>query len=213
MATMIEQAPGDAKPARISAAEGRLPKASPVDPQEWHLPEASPGEAGARGAALPGPQWSDGERSEAERNGGPGSADRGGDEGRVASHAADPEVLEKPRRRFFTAEYKRRILREADRCPKGQLGALLRREGLYSSHLTVWRRERDLAEAAALAPRKRGPKVAPPNPLAAENKQLRREKAALERRLRRAETILEIQKKASELLGIPLNTPEYDENE
>ena len=199
MATMIEEPAGDARRAEISVGEGRLPK-------------ASPGGGAARGAALPGPQWSAGERSEPKRNGGPGSADRGGDEG-PSPAAADPEVLEKPRRRFFTAEYKRRILREADRCPKGQLGALLRSEGLYSSHLTVWRRDRDLAEAAALAPRKRGPKVAPPNPLANENKQLRREKAALERRLRRAETILEIQKKASELLGIPLNAPAYDENE
>jgi transposase-like protein len=124
----------------------------------------------------------------------------------------DAEVVERPVRRRFTAEYKRRIVREADRCSRGELGALLRREGLYTSHLSAWRRERDRRELQALAPKKRGPKAQPPNPLAPENEGLRRENERLRRRLQQAETIIEVQKKVSALLGIPLNTSETDEN-
>jgi transposase-like protein len=129
----------------------------------------------------------------------------------LAKRPRDPEVVERPARRRFSAEYKRRILREADRCTKkGEIGALLRREGLYASHLTVWRRAREKGEIGALSPKKRGRKVAPPNPLAAQVAKLEREKAALERKVKQVEILLDIQKKASELLGIPLNPPGSD---
>src|SRR5689334_15842413 len=134
MATTIEALQGSKQRHGISETEGRLPKASPGATRAGRLPKASPADASARGAALPGPQWSAGERSEPERNEGPGSADRGGNVASATSAAPNPEVLEKPKRRQFTAEFKRRFLREADRCSRGQLGALLRREGLYSSH-------------------------------------------------------------------------------
>lgn len=116
--------------------------------------------------------------------------------------APDPEVTERATRRRFTAEYKRRILREADACKgNGDLGLLLRREGLYSSHLSTWRRQRDAIARVSLAPKKRGRTAKPVDPRV---KQLRWENARLKRRLERAEAIIEIQKKASELLGIPL---------
>jgi transposase-like protein len=125
----------------------------------------------------------------------------------------DPAVPEKPVRRRFTAEYKVRILREADRCTQpGQLGALLRREGLYSSHLTNWRRQRDAGTLAGLAPKHRGRKLAPNAPLIAENERLKRENQRLTEKLRQAETILEVQKKLSEILGIPLPPTDNSEN-
>ena len=202
MATMIDQAIAGAGSAADAEAEGRLPK-------------ASPGVGFARGAALPGAQWSGDERSETPRNGGPGSADRGG-AGPAAPSAAtetDPEVLDRPVRRRFTAEYKHRILRQADACPRGEVAALLRREGLYSSHLAGWRRERDRVEKKTLSPKKRGPKVTQAPALLAECQRLRRENVRLERRLHQAEVCLEIQKKASELLGIPLNSPNSEETD
>ncbi len=117
----------------------------------------------------------------------------------------DPAVPERPVRRRFTAEYKLRVLREADRCTQpGQLGALLRREGLYSSHLTTWRQQRDEGTLAGLAPRRRGRKASPEAPLVAENERLKRENQRLSAKLRQAETIIEVQKKLSEILGIPL---------
>ena len=117
----------------------------------------------------------------------------------------DPVVLEKPVRRRFTAEYKLRILHEADRCTaSGQLGALLRREGLYSSLLSTWRRQRDEGTLAGLTPKRRGRKVHPDAPLIAENQRLTRETQRLAAKLRQAETIIDIQKKLSEMLGIPL---------
>ena len=117
----------------------------------------------------------------------------------------DPAVSEKPVRRRFTAEYKLRILREADRCTEsGQLGALLRREGLYSSHLSTWRQQRDEGTLAGLTPKRRGRKANPDAPLIAENQRLKRETQRLAARLRQAETIIEVQKKLSEILGIPL---------
>ncbi len=115
----------------------------------------------------------------------------------------DPEVTERAKRRRFTAEYKLRILREADACKgDGDLGALLRREGLYSSQLAAWRRQRDEIAKAGLKARKRGPKAKAVDPRV---KQLERETARLKRRLERVELMLDIQKKASEMLGIPLN--------
>ena len=124
----------------------------------------------------------------------------------------DPVVPEKPVRRRFTAEYKLRILREADRSTQpGQLGTLLRREGLYSSHLTAWRQQRDKGTLAGLTPKRRGRKASPDAPLIAENQQLRRENQRLAAKLRQAETIIEVQKKLSEILGIPLPPPDGNE--
>jgi transposase len=116
----------------------------------------------------------------------------------------DPEVVVKAARRRFNAVYKQGILHEVDRCrDEGAIGALLRREGLYSSHLTTWRRQRDQAVQAALAPHKRGPKPAR-NPLVDEMEKLRRENARLAQQLEKAEIIIDVQKKVSSLLGIRL---------
>jgi len=129
----------------------------------------------------------------------------------AARPAPDPAVDAKPARRRFTAEDKLRILREADACKKpGELGALLRREGVYSSSLTVWRRQREQITGAGLAARKRGPAGRSVDPRL---KELERENKQLKRRLQRAELMLSIQKKASELLGIPLNPLDDDEND
>lgn len=119
------------------------------------------------------------------------------------------EVSEKAKRRRFTAEYKVRILREVERCKSpGQVGALLRREGLYSSLLSEWRRQRDRVAKAALKATRRGPK---PNVVDPRIRQLEREKARLERRLAQAEAIIDVQKKVSEILGIPLAKIDADE--
>ncbi len=116
----------------------------------------------------------------------------------------DPEVATKPKRRQFTAEYKRSIVEQAEACgDDGSIGALLRREGLYSSQLTTWRRQREQGELQALAPKKRGRKPIA-NPLADENQRLRTENARLSRRLQQAELIIDVQKKVSALLGISL---------
>jgi transposase-like protein len=129
--------------------------------------------------------------------------------GNPAYPMPDPEVTLKAKRRTFPPEYKLRILDEAAQCTQpGERGALLRREGLYSSHLTHWRRELREGALNGLKPKKRGPKR---DPLAVENAQLKREIARLEAKLERAETIIEVQKKLSQLLGLP--TPsETDEN-
>ena len=116
----------------------------------------------------------------------------------------DPAVSEKPVRRRFTAEHKLRILREADCCTEsGQLGALLRREGLYSSHLSTWRQQRDEGTLAGLTPKRRGRKANPDAPLIAENQRLQRETQRLAAKLRQAETIIEVQKKLSEIWAFP----------
>jgi transposase len=126
----------------------------------------------------------------------------------------DPAVAEKPVRRRFTAEYKLRILREADGATEsGQLGALLRREGLYSSHLSTWRQQRDEGTLAGLTPKRRGRKANPDAPLIAENERLKRETQRLAAKLRQAETIIEVQKKLSEILGIPLPPSESSGSE
>ena len=123
----------------------------------------------------------------------------------------DPGVEAKPTRRRFTAEYKLRLLREVDRAREpGEVGAILRREGLYSSQLTQWRRERDRVAKAGLAARKRGPTPKVKDPKV---KQLERENAKLRRRNQRLETLVAIQKKTSELLGIPLSPLDDDEND
>jgi transposase len=113
----------------------------------------------------------------------------------------DPEVVVKAQRRRFTAEYKRRVLQEADACTqRSEVGALLRREGLYSSHLTTWRHQRQRGELQGLTPAKRGRKA---DPLAAENARWQRETERLKAQLARAELIIEVQKKVSQLLGLP----------
>jgi transposase-like protein len=116
----------------------------------------------------------------------------------------DPEVRDRPLRRRFTAEYKLAVLREADACSEpGQIGALLRREGLYSSHLSDWRKKRAAGELQGLAPRKRGRKRTPKNPLAEQVARLERDKAKLEEELRKARLIIDVQKKLSEVLALP----------
>jgi len=136
-----------------------------------------------------------------------GAAGNGGRRPTVvaAPAAASPELSARPRRRSFTAQDKLRILADTDRAAEtGGIGAILRREGLYSSALTDWRRQRDAGAFGALAPAKRGPKAAKPNPFTAELARLQRDNARLALRLTRAEAIIELQKKVAELLGIPL---------
>lgn len=118
--------------------------------------------------------------------------------------ADTPEVVEKPKRRTFDAAYRRQIVEEADRCVEpGQVGELLRREGLYSSHLSKWRRQRDEGVLNALRSKKRGRKPTPRDSATAEElERLRREKEEIAERLRQAEVIIEVQKKVSELFGI-----------
>ena len=118
----------------------------------------------------------------------PEAAGRNGD-------APDPEVADKATRRRFTAAYKRRIVREADKCTKpGEVGALLRREGVYSSSLSTWRRQHDAGELAGRGA-KRGPKAQPKDPRDKRIAQLARETRRLERKLEQAETVIGIQKK------------------
>lgn len=139
---------------------------------------------------------SEGERSEPERT---TAATAGGRE------TPDPEVVGHPVRRRFSAAYKQRILAEVEAAAgTGAIGRILRREGLYSSQLTSWRQARRNSERVALAPRRRGPKPIPKNPLQAENTQLKREKAQLQRKLQTAELMLDLQKKVSQILGITL---------
>lgn len=125
----------------------------------------------------------------------------------------DPEVLAKPRRRTFRAAYKLRILQQVDACTApGEISALLRREGLYSSHLTEWRRSRERGALHALEPVQRGPKAKALDPQAVELAKLRKEYARVTERLRKAELIIDVQKKVAQLLGIPLKDAESDEN-
>jgi transposase len=159
-----------------------------------------------RETGMVAPERSEGERSETSRSGGatiPAPAPVRGGPGRSA---ADPEVISKAVRRQFAAAYKRRVLEEADQSDPGGIAALLRREGLYSSHLNTWRRQRATGEIAGLEPRKRGKKPLPRNPLAGECEQLKRENARLQKRLKQAETIIDVQKKLCEMLGLPVAT-------
>ncbi len=134
--------------------------------------------------------------------------DEGSEEaGEAAASRPDVEVVAKAERRRFTAEYKRRIVREADRCTKpGEIGALLRREGLYSSHLVTWRAARDRGELEGLSPKQRGPKATPPDPREKTIAEQEREIARLSKRAERAEALVELQKKLAVLLGTPLES-------
>lgn len=115
------------------------------------------------------------------------------------------EVVAKAERRRFTAEYKRRILREAAACTKpGEIGALLRREGLYTSYLSAWRHARERGELAGLSPRQRGPQAKRADARDKRIAELERENRQFKARIERAEALLELQKKVSELLGIEL---------
>jgi transposase len=121
----------------------------------------------------------------------------------------NPEVQDKAVRRHFTVEYKLRILTLADACTDpGSMGALLRREGLYASNLNTWRHQLERGILSALMPKKRGRKESVCDPLIAENEKLRKENERLTNRLRQAEIIIDVQKKVSQILGIPLATPE-----
>ena len=122
----------------------------------------------------------------------------------------DSEVSDKPKRRRFTAEYKRKFLKQADACTRpGEMGALLRREGVYSSSLNAWRAARERGEIAGLAPKKRGPRTSAPDPRDRELAANAREIARLSARVERAEAIIGLQKKVSEILGIRL--PDSDD--
>lgn len=122
-----------------------------------------------------------------------------------APAATSPELTDRPRRRTFTVQDKLRILAETDRAAdSGRIGAILRREGLYSSILTDWRRQRDAGAFGALVPARRGRKTPEPNSLTAEVALLQQENVRLRLRLTRAEAIIELQKKVADLLGIPL---------
>ncbi len=121
------------------------------------------------------------------------------------SVTSSPELTTRPRRRSFTAQHKLRILAETDRAAKtGEIGAVLRQEGIYSSLLTDWRRQREAGAFNALSPSRRGPKPAGVDPLAAELAGAKAENARLLRRLERAEVIIDLQKTVADLLGSPL---------
>jgi transposase len=149
------------------------------------------------------PEQSEGERSEPSRSGG----------GTNSIAPADPEVESKAKRRQFSAAYKRRILDEADKGAPGAIAGLLRREGLYSSHLTTWRKLRAKGELAGLEPRKRGKKPVPRNPLVGEVNRLTRDNHRLQKRLKQAEIIIDVQKKLCDLLGLTVPPIEMNEND
>ena len=142
-------------------------------------------------SAVPAAERSEAERSETERSAAVGTA--GADPTVIVR--PDPEVVAKAKRRKFTAKYKQQILAKADAAASesGAIGALLRREGLYSSHLVTWRREREAGIQQGLEPQKRGPK-SKRNPVAEENQKLQRENERLTEQLRKAELIIDVQK-------------------
>ena len=141
------------------------------------------------------------ERSEAPRSGGSPTIERA-----IASAPPDPEVPARHARRRFTTAYKLEILRKADACTRhGELGALLRKEGLYSSHLITWRQQRE----RGLTPKKRGRKAVPVDPRL---KRLEQENHRLTTRLQKAEALIDFQKKVAALLQIPLKPLPSDED-
>lgn len=167
------------------------------------------GISSASSTVLPAAERREAERSEAARSVAAGKT--------VAPQPPtpprpDPEVVASAKRRTFTAEYKLRILAEADAAAAhpGAIGALQRREGLYSSHLVTWRREREAGILKGLTPRQRGPKPKR-NPLDEEIQKLRRENQRLTEELRKAEIIIDVQKKVGTLLGWPLPKPDPEE--
>src|SRR5450756_1315321 len=161
-------------------------------------------------AELEDPQRREGERSEPDRS--EGASKSGGSPMAVSRPSIpDSEVPAKPKRRRFTADYKRSIVEQADAGQDaGAIGALLRREGLYSSHLSAWRRQRRRGEMEALTPKRRGPKVVV-SPLVEENRKLLASNLRLTKRLQNAELIIEVQKKVAALLGNPIPNIRIDE--
>jgi transposase len=154
---------------------------------------------------LSSPQWSEPERSDGERN--------GGDDNPATASAPvpDPEVSARPIRRRFSGPYKAQIVEEAGRCTQpGQIGALLRREGLVSSQLTLWRRQYRQGVLKALRDDKRGRKAVH-DPRDHELDRLRRENTRLAQKLQQAQAIIEIQKKVAALLGQPVESTENSE--
>jgi len=130
------------------------------------------------------------------------SSSRGGADS-LTPVVPDPEIPDKAKRRTFTAEYKARILEETDKAPPGEIGAILRREGLYSSHLVTWRRDRERGGVEALAPKQRGPQPKR-TPAEKEVEKLQRENARLQEELRKARLIIDVQKKLARMLGSPI---------
>ena len=158
-------------------------------------------------AALPAAERREDERSEAERSAAVGNA---GPDFQPAL-APNPEVVAKAKRRRFTAAYKQHILAEADQAKESrEIGALLRREGLYSSHLATWRRERKAGILQGLTPQKRGPK-SKRNPFADEVQKLQRDNQRLTEQLRKAEIVIDVQKKVAALLGRSIYDPDPEE--
>src|SRR5271154_4693552 len=156
-------------------------------------------------AALPSVGRREPERSEGDRRPTDGKA------GADPKIHPNPEVVAQAKRRHFTAEYKQRIMTEADQAKgSGCIGSLLRREGLYSSLLATWRREREAGVLQALAPQKRGPK-SKRDPFQEETAQLRRENVRLTEQLRKAEIVIDVQKKVAALLGWPIATASPEE--
>ncbi len=155
---------------------------------------------------LGAPERSADERSEPARSGGEPNIGPAKSGGPTAN-----ETVERARRRTFTADYKNRILDAVDACEPGAIGKMLRQEGLYSSHLTDWRRERDAGGLAALAPKRRGPALRAGSAERKEIEKLERKVAALEQRLEHAQVIIDIQKKLHDVLGIPLGSPPSSE--
>jgi transposase len=155
---------------------------------------------------LASAERSDGERSEPSRSGVEANS-------KMPLTPVDPEVEAKARRRQFSAKYKCRILEEADKGVEGAIASLLRREGLYSSHLTTWRKQRAKGEIAGLEPQKRGKKPAPKNPLAGDMHRLTRENRRLQQRLRQAEIIIDVQKKLCDVLGLTVPPIEMNEDD
>lgn len=148
------------------------------------------------------------------------ASERSGEASKIAAERrqgepdrADPEVPAKATRRRFSARYKLRILEQTDACEEGQVGALLRREGLYYSNLQTWRRQREEGTLQALTPRKRGRKSKPVNPLKPQIRQLEKENRKLKRQLEKYQAMLDLQKKVSNILGISLESSEESEDE
>lgn len=132
----------------------------------------------------------------------------------VRPQAPGPEVLEHPSRKKFSAKYKLQILNEIDSTvQQGEKGAILRREGIYSSNICTWRKQRERGELEGLTPKKRGPKSIGPDPRDKQIKELERQNKRLQRKLAHANLLLDIQKKISEITGIPLAEVEDEEDD
>lgn len=158
------------------------------------------------GTTFLGSPLTEGERSETERNGDPKNV------ARHNTRPPNPEVPAKATRRRLSAKYKLRILAEIDACNRnGEIGALLRREGLYSSTVSKWRRQRESGVLASLEPKKRGRRAHPVNPLTKRIAAVERENERLKKKLQQAEIIIDFQKKLSEMLGLTLIKPEDEE--